>query len=433
MKKIIYTNFLFVFFLGIALDAFSQFGFASKSVSVLFIGNSYTYVNDLPLMIDSLAAANGDTLIYTQSTPGGYSLQDHTLNAQTIASIQQQQWDFVVLQEQSQRPSLDPSYVDASVIPYLLYLDSLIKQNNLCTQVVLFETWGRRYGDASNCSFYPPVCTYGGMQDRLRESYKRMADTVHGIMAPVGEAFRNMIQFDSTVVLYDPDNSHPSLKGTYLAACAFYQVLFHRTSLGNTFTAGMTIADVQYLQLFADATVKGSLNTWNIGIHEPWASFTWQQLDATGLTSFQSVSDSSLTHFWDFGDSTTSSDANPIHQYTWSQYFPVRHVVCNSCKCDTFFLTNNIIIFPSSLSELNSEYHFRIFPNPIGSENINIVCKTKSSNPPELFSCDGKKLTVEISETENGWLIQTNKLSSGIYLIRIPSTTNTGFKRMIKL
>ncbi len=433
MKKIIYSNFLIVFFLGITQNAFSQFGVSSKQASVLFIGNSYIYTNDLPLMIDSLAAANGDSLIYSQSTPGGYSLQDHTLNAQTLASIQQRQWDFVVLQEQSQRPSLDPSYVDASVIPYLLYLDSLIKQNNLCTQVVLFETWGRRYGDSSNCAFYPSVCTYDGMQSRLRESYKRMADTVQGIMAPVGEAFRNMMQFDSTVVLYDPDNSHPSPKGTYLAACVFNYMFFHRTSNGNTFTAGMTSADVLYLQLIADATVRDSLNTWNLGINEPWARFTWQQINTSGLTAFNSESDSNMTHSWDFGDSTTSSDANPIHQYTWSQYFPVRHVVCNSCKCDTFFLVNNIIIFPSGLSERNSESDFQIFPNPAGNENINIVCKSKSRGLPELYSCDGKKQHVEIAETENGWIIPANKLLQGIYYIRISTGKSGLIRRLIKL
>ena len=433
MKKYISIHILIVFLLGFSQVSFSQFGLSSKRISVLFIGNSYIYTNDLPLMIDSMAAANGDTLIYSQSTPGGYSLQDHTLNAQTIAAIQQQQWDFVVLQEQSQRPSLDPSYVDASVIPYLLYLDSLIKQNNLCTQVVLFETWGRRYGDASNCSFYPPVCTYDGMQSRLRESYKIMADTVQGIMAPVGEAFRNMIQFDSTVVLYDPDNSHPSPKGTYLAACVFNYLFFHRTSNGNTFTAGMTTADVHYLQLIADATVGDSLNTWNLGVNEPWARFDWQQIDATGLTSFNSISNSSLTHFWDFGDSTTSSAANPIHQYTWSQYFLVMHVVCNGCKCDTSFQVNNIIIFPSALLETGSENQIKIFPNPVGDENINIICKSNSSNPPELFSYDGKKMKVEISETENGWIIQTNKLSQGIYFIRATTLTNGWISRLIKL
>ena len=177
-----------------------------KKVSVLFIGNSYTYVNNLSLLVDSIVTAGGDTLDWDVSALGGYTLKMHAADVNTIAKINQQQWDYVVLQEQSQLPSFPPASVDMDVIPYALFLDSVIHANNSCTQIVFYETWGRKYGDASNCAFYPPLCTYDGMQQRLLESYKLMADTCHGIVAPVGEAFRNCIAYDSTVNLYQSEN-----------------------------------------------------------------------------------------------------------------------------------------------------------------------------------------------------------------------------------
>ncbi|MBS1688716.1 MAG: hypothetical protein JSS96_08325, partial [Bacteroidetes bacterium] len=72
---------------------------------VLFIGNSYTYTNNMPSMLQSLAAEMGDTLVFNQSTPGGYTLEEHCSYSPTISLILSQQWDIVVLQEQSELPS----------------------------------------------------------------------------------------------------------------------------------------------------------------------------------------------------------------------------------------------------------------------------------------------------------------------------------------
>ena len=146
----------------------------AQSYDVLFIGNSYTYYNNLPEMISNIANDLGDTVNYDQNTPGGTSLYAHSQNQTTINKINQQNWDFVVLQDQSQRPSLSPSYVAASVYPYATQLVNLINSNYICSEPVFYMTWGRKYGDQTNCQSYPPVCTFLGMQERLRDSYLTM-------------------------------------------------------------------------------------------------------------------------------------------------------------------------------------------------------------------------------------------------------------------
>ncbi|MBL0050314.1 MAG: hypothetical protein IPP29_01710 [Bacteroidetes bacterium] len=65
----------------------------------------------------------------------------------------------------------------------------MIKANNACTKTIFYMTWGRKYGDGSNCASYPPVCTYAGMQQRLKESYLLFSDTCKAVAAPVGIAF----------------------------------------------------------------------------------------------------------------------------------------------------------------------------------------------------------------------------------------------------
>ena len=100
-----------------------------QSYDVLFIGNSYTYYNKLPEMISNIANEFGDSIFYDQSTPGGTSLYAHSQNQTTINKINQQNWDYVVLQDQSQRQSLSPSYVAASVYPYADQLVNIIQTN----------------------------------------------------------------------------------------------------------------------------------------------------------------------------------------------------------------------------------------------------------------------------------------------------------------
>ena len=173
----------------------------SQSYDILFIGNSYTYYNNLPEMLSNIANAFGDSVNYDQSTPGGTSLYAHSQNQTTLNKINQQSWDYVVLQDQSQRPSLSPTYVAASVYPYASQLVTEIQSNNLCSEPLFYMTWGRKYGDQSNCSTYPPVCTYLGMQERLRDSYLTMGFDNEATVAPVGISFKNSIFQDSTIDL----------------------------------------------------------------------------------------------------------------------------------------------------------------------------------------------------------------------------------------
>jgi hypothetical protein len=97
--------------------------------NVLFLGNSYTYFNDLPAMVRNLASAAGLSATTTSNTPGGQTLQGHT--STSIGTINSGNWDVVVLQEQSQKPSFPKSYVMFMNIPILFVskcMNRFIKQ-----------------------------------------------------------------------------------------------------------------------------------------------------------------------------------------------------------------------------------------------------------------------------------------------------------------
>src|SRR5574342_386010 len=72
---------------------------------VLFIGNSYTFVNDLPGMFAGLASAGGHRVETEVEAEGGWMLSDHAQSKATRNKIKSSNWSFVVLQEQSQVPA----------------------------------------------------------------------------------------------------------------------------------------------------------------------------------------------------------------------------------------------------------------------------------------------------------------------------------------
>ena len=158
----------------------------AQTKRALFLGNSYTNVNNLPQLTSNAALSAGDTLIVDKNTPGGYTLEGHSTNTTSLNKIMQGDWDFVVLQEQSQRPSFPISQVQQDVFPYANQLDSIINAYNSCAETVFYMTWGRKNGDANNCQFWPPVCTYEGMDSLLNLRYMMMADMNDAIASPVG-------------------------------------------------------------------------------------------------------------------------------------------------------------------------------------------------------------------------------------------------------
>ena len=159
---------------------------AQNRKKVLFLGNSYTASNSLPSLINTAANSVGDTIDYDSNTPGGHRFLNHAVNAATLSKINNDDWDYVVLQAQSQEPSWSDFQVNAEVFPYATILADSIKSNNECSMPLFFMTWGRENGDASNCSAWPPVCSYAGMDSILAQNYKLMADDNDAMVSPVG-------------------------------------------------------------------------------------------------------------------------------------------------------------------------------------------------------------------------------------------------------
>jgi len=228
---------------------------ADDSLRVLFVGNSHTYVNDLPGLFLGLSEAGGRPVLTDASTFGGYSLEDHTNNQATLDKIAQDSWDFVALQEQSIIPTIHYWRYN-SMYPAARLLDSLIRGQGART--VFYMTWGWKYGGqhSHGDSLSPDFRDYFEMQESVRVAYQEIAAELSAVMSPVGMAFARARHIDSLVDLWQEDYCHATLEGTYLGACVFYAVLHGANPVGLEFYGGLSEEDARFCQDVAWQTVS---------------------------------------------------------------------------------------------------------------------------------------------------------------------------------
>jgi hypothetical protein len=171
---------------------------------VLFIGNSLTYVNDLPGTVEAVAALGGDLVRFGEQSGPNLALIDHFNGATGArAAINVQKWDFVVLQ---QGPT-PPGICRDSLVLWTKMFDPLIKAQGAKTSV--FQTW--------------PLAGPISWFDNISPSFVLAASSVNGVLMPVGDAWRRALIEDSTLPLYSGDGLHPAPVGTFLAALVIYE------------------------------------------------------------------------------------------------------------------------------------------------------------------------------------------------------------------
>ncbi|MCO4813674.1 MAG: PKD domain-containing protein [Flavobacteriales bacterium] len=380
-------------------------GYSQDTAKVLFIGNSYTYVNDMPTMIANIATSFDDVLIKDSQTPGGMTLNGHASNTLTYSKINSKNWDHVVLQAQSQEPSFPDSQVDTETIPYAMQMADSVYANHYCSKVMMFMTWGRENGDPQ----WGPISTFNGMNTRLRNAYVRMADSVQGSVSPVGSAWRVVRELDPSIQLYSGDGSHPSVAGTYLAACTFYASIFQKSPVGTTFESSLTPAVAAILQNAADITVFDSLDTWNIAPMSEFTSADFAFTNNDPSVDFSNESDHATSYVWSFGDGETSVDENPTHSYAASGTYTVELIANSPCDSDT--IAYDLDIISLSLNSLESN-GFVLENNQNGLFSIVSDAQLIAGT---ILSLDGKQLDIEMKNNS----FDLSNVVSGLYVIQI--------------
>ena len=264
----------FLFFILTACTALHSTCEAQSLKRALFLGNSYTAYNNLPQLTADVALSAGDTLDVASSTPGGYTFEGHLGNSSSMNLVNQGNWDFVVLQQQSQMPAFPISQVEVETFPFASQLNDSILAHSPCAETVFYMTWGRENGDQQNCANWPPVCTYEGMDDLLRERYMMMAEMNEGIVSPVSVVWRYLRENHPDIDLFSSDGSHPSPTGSYVAAVCFYTSLFRKSPLNALYDYTIDNGHEAIIRQAVHDLVFNNFSEWYIGDWDPIAQLT---------------------------------------------------------------------------------------------------------------------------------------------------------------
>ena len=190
--------------------------------NILFIGNSYTYYNEMPDILEKLAKENGKDVRVFSVTCGGHKLWEYAhgddeYTAKIDELIRNYRFDICFLQEQSLLPITDNDL-------FIRGVSDLIEKLKPVTETfILYETWARKKG----CPMLEELgITYTEMTYNLSKAYCDISERTDALVSHVGLNFYDVCSKDLTIELYNEDMSHPSFAGSCLAALTHYCTIF---------------------------------------------------------------------------------------------------------------------------------------------------------------------------------------------------------------
>ncbi|MEZ4780931.1 MAG: hypothetical protein R2816_04935 [Flavobacteriaceae bacterium] len=195
----------------------------SDPLKILFIGNSYTYYNSSPELLKALVGERfpKKSVEIQLISEGGMTLKRHWEEGRAVEAIKSNDWDYVILQEQSKLGMgliIDNDIYFGQTEHFYEYatkFDAEIK--NIGAQTALFMTWS--------------VKQHPEEQKILTYAYSTIAKELNAKLIPVGLVW-DKLRFQTSFDLYDLDGSHPSAYGSYLVATSIFSALLEESPLG---------------------------------------------------------------------------------------------------------------------------------------------------------------------------------------------------------
>ena len=215
-----------------------------EHMNALFVGNSFTYYNDMPKIAESIAKDLGYDLTCDSVTVGSHTLEqyadvtdeygkilDDKLNSSTV-------YNFVILQEQSTRSYTRFDSFEKGVSTLVNKIHST--QEN--AEISLYETWG--FEEEAN-----------QMEDEICAKYEEVGKKYNLPIHYVGEAFSQVYENHKEINLYADDNKHPSYEGSYLSALVHIGTMFNCDVTSSAFNGELSEETANTLKAVASNVI----------------------------------------------------------------------------------------------------------------------------------------------------------------------------------
>jgi hypothetical protein len=183
----------------------------SIAKKVAFVGNSQTYVNDVPKMVQEIGELEKNFINITNFAVPNYSLEDHWNDGQVQVALDKGKFDFMVAQQGSS--ALPESQV--LLKEYARRFAEICKKHQ--TKMNLYMVW--------------PIKSRLFDLDNVIYSYTEAAKATESSLSPVGLAWKKAWAIQPNITFYSPDELHASKKGSIMAAIVIYASLFKKKDL----------------------------------------------------------------------------------------------------------------------------------------------------------------------------------------------------------
>ena len=392
---------------------------AQDTIKVLFIGNSFTYVENMPDLFRNIAESAGYKVKIQMYAPGGVSVGDisqgtqaHMNNPVVYENIRSDKWDYVVLQDNQGRFVYDYGQFPSSSLViqgHLQIRDSVIKNNN-CAKMVWFAGWGMKNG-------MPPYGNNGiEMIDRIAANYRFLNDSAHEIIAPIGEAWKRIIITNPAFDLWSQDETHPSLEGAFLTANVIYATIFRDNPAYSLENGGLTAITADLLKQTAWQTLNDSFPVTNLHSITPELLFQNNQFTAGNYQHY----------CWYQNMQWLPSENTPILNIGLSGHYFL--IALNNVGCRLKSMSQHLLI--TNVESNSSQLHYQLYPNP-AQTTLYLETSIDAAFPLTISfrNINAQNLKMITLQNISDLSIDVGDLCKGLYFIEI---TDRNGKSVIK-
>lgn len=241
---------------------------------ILFLGNSATYYNDMPFMVEKMAQADGINTEVTMLAVSGYKLhqfiaEDGIYLEQIKTMLNETKYDYVIVQDHRETMLTNPTKSENSII----FLKDLIESSG--SEMILYETQADYTGNTFKINGSLVYLDHYMMQYYLTKNYFNIGNRNNLKVSACGPNYTRCGELFPEINLYNQDNLHPSVAGSYLAACTLYETIFNKSAYENSFIPGseldennllkdLSLEDALKIKKICDVRLK--LDNYNLNI-----------------------------------------------------------------------------------------------------------------------------------------------------------------------